>query len=509
MPSRRGPVILVVAALAWGMLALGMCVPVGSAGSGADQDGATVAGQSAIRAHEGVGDCGPSEGALKTAFTQFAAWPYNWLFNDACRAHDECYVLAETGQTQSSCDSRFLTNLRAACDSRGFLAAVSQDGLALVTSTAVLDLISTGRTPCKAIAERMHWAVARYGDGAASNAFHQVAITSVKTTRIDDYTSDDEYVACVRVTNIGNVNTEFDVQLLSGPHLIDTEPDIYDTNLSVGESDSGCVGTDWTGGWSWYEMDDRDITLVVRMDDDGGAAPLTVADGVTVQRPDLSAGSSRTQRFDRHFSEMVRQTDLAIRQKTMNKACGVVAAGGAVRPGAVNMTRRSQGSAVALFSAPANKYVRAGGTMYTTATSGAAQAWEAVDIKVLCSGLAADRLQSKVAVRHRQNGALWRADDVSDGSPVLTNQPGTFGTRHIFSARCQKRLRVRNSRWMGVDCHTAITDGRAGRQARIAFRSIASGAGLVRAGCTEERVCTGNSPTIAAWEWFEIRPLQR
>lgn len=486
------------------MLALGLYVPMASAGSGADRDGAAAAGQSTSRAHEGVGDCGPTNDLLFAGITQFAAWPYNWLFNDACRAHDACYVLAKTGETQYSCDRRFLADMRAACDSRGFFEALGQDGVALFTSTTIVDLLATGNGPCKAIATRMHAAVARYGDNAATNAFHQVVITSVKTTRIDDYLSDDEYKACVRVKNIGNVNTEFDVSLMSGGRHVDTEPDLYETNLAVGETDTACVSTDWTGRWTWYDMDDRPIYLVVRMDDDGGAAPLMAADMVTMTRPNLGAGRSRTVDFNDHVNRMVNQTTLAIRQKAMNTACAGAPVGGVLRPGAFNMTRSDPGSSAALFSAPAGRYVRAGVPGgYTTATSGVAQAWEAVDIKVLCSGLGADRLQSKVVVRHRQNGALWRADGVRKWTPILTNMPGTFGTQHIFNARCQQLI---NDSWSLVDCPGAISTVR-WTPARIAFRSIAPRAGLVRAGCPASRLCTGDSPTPSTWEWFEIRPV--
>ncbi|WP_066379012.1 hypothetical protein [Anabaena sp. CA = ATCC 33047] len=226
--------------------------------------------------------CGPDNSQAARAATKFFLFPYNQTFNPACEQHDSCYAtLRQSGKTKEQCETEFRKNLYKVCEDRSLWQKVSQDLFGLVTNPKLWGGVGmTG--PCKRQADYASWAVSQFGEKALGNqAIHSLKVVSVRANRIYDRFSDDELKVCVKVRNDGNLATEWDLVLLNKTGaVVDTEPDTYERNIKVGETDEECVTT----RGSRYSISDlgTNAQVAVRMDDYPGVAPFAIVADISV-----------------------------------------------------------------------------------------------------------------------------------------------------------------------------------------------------------------------------------
>jgi hypothetical protein len=228
------------------------------------------------------GHCGPSGSAAGTAATKFFLFPYYATFDPACKQHDICYAtLTQTGKTKEQCEAEFRKDLYKICEDRSLWEKISRDSFGYLTNPKLWGGIGmTG--PCKRQADYAYWAVSQLGEKALGNqAIHSLKVASVTANRIYDRWSDDELKVCVKVRNDGNLATEWDLVLLDKKGaIVDTEPDTYERNIKVGQTDEECVTT----RGSRYSISDlgTNAQVVVRMDDYPGVAPFAVVTKISV-----------------------------------------------------------------------------------------------------------------------------------------------------------------------------------------------------------------------------------
>ncbi|UKO98572.1 hypothetical protein [Nostoc sp. UHCC 0870] len=226
--------------------------------------------------------CGPNNSQAARAAAKFFLFPYNKTFDPACKQHDICYAtLRQSGKTKEKCEEEFRKNLYKICEDRSLSQKVSQDLFGYVTNPKLWGGVGmTG--PCKRQADYAYWAVSQFGEKALGDqAIHSVKVVSVRANRIYDRWSDDELKVCVKVRNDGNLATEWDLVLLDKKGaIVDTEPDTYERNIKVGQTDEECVTT----RGSRYSISDlgSNAQLVVRMDDYPGVAPFAVVAQISV-----------------------------------------------------------------------------------------------------------------------------------------------------------------------------------------------------------------------------------
>ncbi len=228
------------------------------------------------------GHCGPNDDPAGTAATKFFLFPYGKTFDPGCKQHDICYAtLKQTGKTKERCETEFRQNLYKVCEDRSLWQKVSQDLFGSLTNPKLWGGIAmTG--PCKRQADYAYWAVSQFGQKAlGEQAIHSLKVVGVRANRIYDRWSDDELKVCVKVRNDGNLATEWDLVLLDKKGaIVDTEPDTYERNIKVGQTDEECVST----RGSRYSISDlgANAKVVVRMDDHPGVAPFTILTTISV-----------------------------------------------------------------------------------------------------------------------------------------------------------------------------------------------------------------------------------
>ncbi|WP_414548259.1 hypothetical protein [Anabaena sp. CCY 0017] len=243
-----------------------------------NQQGLKMPSAQAATAH-----CGPSDNQAGTAATKFFLFPYYETFDPACKQHDICYgTLTQTAKTKEQCETEFRKDLYKICEDRSLWQKVSQDVFGYVTNPKLF-VTQIGLTgPCKRQADYAYWAVSRLGETALGDqALHSLKVVGVRANRIYDRWSDDELKVCVKVRNDGNLGTEWDLVLLDKKGaIVDTEPDTYERNIKVGQTDEECVAT----RGSRYSISDLGTTaqVAVRMDDDPSPAQFALVTKISV-----------------------------------------------------------------------------------------------------------------------------------------------------------------------------------------------------------------------------------
>ncbi|MBF2078905.1 MAG: hypothetical protein IGR76_10405 [Synechococcales cyanobacterium T60_A2020_003] len=221
--------------------------------------------------------CGPSKDKAGKLATKFFLYPYMETFDPACQQHDACYDDLKTSRkTKEQCESEFRRNLYKLCEDRSLWQKVSQDVFGMITNPKLWGGIGmTGA--CKRQADYAYWAVSQFGEKVlkdANRAVYSVKVVDVKAKRIDDRWSDDELEVCVKVRNDSNLATEWDLVLLDKKGgIVDTEPDTYERNIKVGQTDQECVST--RGTTSSISDLGSQAKVVVRIDNTLGNAPFT------------------------------------------------------------------------------------------------------------------------------------------------------------------------------------------------------------------------------------------
>ena len=190
--------------------------------------------------------CGPDNSAAGRNATKFFLYPFGSTFDPACKKHDRCYgELTTNGKTKEQCESEFKRDLYALCEDRSLSQKISQDLFGMITNPKLWGIGLTGA--CKRQADYAAWAVGRFGESAlqsAKQAVYSIKVVKVEATRINDRLNDDELKVCVSVLNDGNLATEWDLVLLNKKgRIVDTEPDTYERNIKVGQTDRECVST--------------------------------------------------------------------------------------------------------------------------------------------------------------------------------------------------------------------------------------------------------------------------
>lgn len=232
--------------------------------------------------------CGPDNSAAGRKATKFFLYPYGSTFDPACKEHDKCYgELKTNGKTKEQCEVEFKRDLYKQCEDRSLSQKIGQDLFGMITNPKLWGIGLTGA--CKRQADYAAWAVDQFGESAlrdAKQALYSIKVVKVEAKRIYDRFSDDELEVCVSVRNDGNLATEWDLVLLDKKGgIADTEPDTYERNIKVGQTDRECVGTRGTKS-SISDLGSK-AKVVVRIDDKPGVADfLPIADiRVETNRP--------------------------------------------------------------------------------------------------------------------------------------------------------------------------------------------------------------------------------
>jgi hypothetical protein len=225
-----------------------------------------------IRA-ESVQYCGPDNSSTGKKLTEFFLFPYGKTFNSACKKHDKCYdELKSNGKTKEKCELEFKQDLYMQCGNRSLSEKLSQDLVGIVTNPKLLGTNAGLSEACKRQADWAVWAVSQFGENplrATGQALYSLKVVKVEAKRIYDRFSDDELEVCVTVRNDGNLATEWDLVLLDKKGgIVDTEPDTYERNIKVGQTDRECVSTRGTKS-SISDLGSK-AKLVVRIDDNPG-----------------------------------------------------------------------------------------------------------------------------------------------------------------------------------------------------------------------------------------------
>jgi hypothetical protein len=219
---------------------------------------------------ESVQYCGPANNPKVANLVRFFLFPYVKTFNPACKNHDKCYEeLRSNGKTREICDLEFKRDLYKQCENRSLSQKISQDIFGVITNPK----LGIGLTrPCKSQADYAYWFVSGIGEwplGDAGQSLYSLKVVKVEANRIKDRFSDDELKVCVTLRNDGNLATEWDLVLLDKKGgIVDTEPDTYERNIKVGQTDKECVST--RGTTSSISDLGTNAQVVIRIDDSLG-----------------------------------------------------------------------------------------------------------------------------------------------------------------------------------------------------------------------------------------------
>lgn len=482
---------LVIVVLAAAVSAGGLA----SLGYGDENAGAATTRQAAR------GTCGSfGEGAGRTG-VRLRVWPPNsGAFDAACVAHDECYATARTGRDQEACETAFRSDLAAVCTPR--------------SSSA-----------CRAQVDRIFWAVSRFASGAVSRYLAATVVTRVVHRRVAP--ADDEYEGCATVLNVGNVDTEFDVQL--EPQLlssvVDTEPDTYAMDLPVASDAEVCldtrglsiqsIATDWESLLEEAELG-FGLGFIVRLEDGGGTMRKDYYDLQAVP-VGLGPSGARTSENAERVAERRAQIRLELGQRALSRACLGTPASSAPRPSIADVGRNGAYGPLWLFSPANRRYVvpAADGTLFASAALRAESG--ALDIHVVCTGDPGDSSWSMVVVRQRASGLRWYGKEPRAGSlsrldwaaRVIASEEG-LSDGNVFSAQCEGRKP--GGTWRPANCLDLIQNYvvRTSAEGRIRLsvptRAVARPGPAVSA-CGSYDLCFGPGPSSALteYQWFEIK----
>jgi hypothetical protein len=239
---------------------------------------------------ESIQYCGPDNNSAIKAYVIYLLYPYDETFNPACKNHDKCYgELRSNGKTKEQCESEFKRDLYQQCENRSLYEKISEDLFGLITNIKLWGTATSLSKACKRQADFAVWAVSQFGENPlrdTGQALYSMKVVKVEANRIYDQFSDDELKVCVTVRNDGNLATEWDLVLLDKKGgIVDTEPDTYERNINVGQTDKECVST--RGTTSSISNLGANAKVVLRIDDKPGPAdffPIAVF-SVPTNRP--------------------------------------------------------------------------------------------------------------------------------------------------------------------------------------------------------------------------------
>lgn len=172
-------------------------------------------------------------------------------FRPVCKRHDACYRLKE--MTQAWCDDRMRDEMISICNTG--------------EATPAYSVPVIGPSLCRFHAGLYYQAINSPAGAVAYKGQAGGKIVDIRSRRVEDWLSNDEFEVCVDVTNNTKSMQEYDIELHTADgKLVDREPDTYERNVRAEETEEFCVGTNYSAEWSISNLTEI-VYISIRADD--------------------------------------------------------------------------------------------------------------------------------------------------------------------------------------------------------------------------------------------------